>query len=87
MKVSTAAFKDTSLSVDRRRVVETMGEDHQYTRKDGVGVAEFSVELAVGLGLDCVSDETDDNPAHALVNGKKTRPVYRRLRDGSTFLE
>lgn len=86
MKVSTAAFKDLELSVDRRRIVEAMGRDHRYTKQGGAGVAEFVVGLAVGLGLECIADATEDNPAHALVKGNKTGRISRRLRDGSTFL-
>ena len=64
-----------------------MGQDHTYTMQDGAGVAEFLVADAIEVDLECVADELPDNPAHALINGNKTKSIQRHLKRRSTFKE
>lgn len=82
-RLSTAAFRDDEMSVDRRHIIEEMGLGVEYTRQNGVGVAELQVvaveEIAVecGVELTAVEDALHDDPAHALVLGKKPKNVQR----------
>ena len=91
-KISSAAFDDPEMSVDRRQVVESMGHGVEFTKQDGVAVAELSVATVNEIASECNTDlsavakELPDNAAHALVLGKKTGGVRKRLRDRSTYL-
>lgn len=90
MRVSTAAFIDQKLSVDRSLVVLALGHDHSYTRQSGAAVAQFSAGLARTLGQEVVADPEPDNPAHALVVGDKKpggRRVARTLAQSAVILQ
>lgn len=88
MVVSSAAFSDPSLSVDRARIVEASGGDAGVTMQDGVGVAEFTAALARGKGASQIveGDPTPDNPAHAIVRGAKPKAVARFFANSSVFI-
>lgn len=86
-RVSTAAFKDPEMSVDRAAIRSAAGEDHSMTRQDGAGVAVFTVQTALDVKQACVADPLDDNAAHALVVGnKKQRSVQKHFLANSTFV-
>lgn len=88
MRVSSGAFIDPRLSVDRASVLSSIGRDYSYTRRNGVGVAEFTAGIARGLEQEVVPDAEPDNPAHALVIGDKrrgNRRVAKSLADASIF--
>ena len=80
-KVSSAAFSDDEMSVDIASIQMHMSE----TLVDGVGVAEFDASTAQALGQDTFADPIPENPAHALVVGKKTKSIKRTLRDSAKF--
>lgn len=74
--VSSAAFTDAELSVNRASltsVEETLKEHPSH------GVASFVTRVARELGQEVLPDPALFNPAHALVKGKKTKSVQRRL--------
>lgn len=74
--LSSQAFTDPEMSVDRaeyRPLNETM--DGCW----GHGCAAVSTELACALDQDVVADPLLLNPAHALVKGKKTKSIARKL--------
>lgn len=75
------AFSDFELSVDVARIQK----DKSITLQDGVGVAEFVAGDAQILDQQTVADPLEENLSHALVIGKKTKAVKRKLRNSSTF--
>lgn len=81
-EVSSVEFSGEELSVDIARIQKDMS----VTLKDGVGVAEFKAGSAQELGLQTIADPLPDNPAHALVIGKKTKSIKRKLRNASKFV-
>ncbi len=86
-RISTAAFKDPEMSVDRAIVRRAAGEDHSVTRLDGAGVAVFLVQTALDVGQSCVADPIDGNSSHALVLGnKKPRSVQKHFLANATFV-
>lgn len=90
MKVSSAAFTDPNLSVDRAWIVIAAGGDVSTTRQDGVGVAQFSAGFARSLDQEVDPDPVEGNDAHALVKGDKrrgNRRVAKRLAEVADFLD
>lgn len=85
-RISTAAFTDPELSVDRARIRQANGYDHKITQGDSPVVASFTVGAAIEVGQQVVSDALPDNDAHALVLGPKTGAVKRALQKASTPL-
>ena len=83
-KITTAAFRDPNLSVDIARL-----RVHKHlTLNDGnagVGVASFNADVAYANGQDVRRAPIENNDAHALVLGRKSRPVREALRDASEF--
>jgi hypothetical protein len=53
---------------------------------EGFALVGFPAGLARALNQIIVRDPTPDQPAHALVVGKKTKGVKRALRDGSHWV-
>ena len=45
----------------------------------GYGLAAITVGLVESMGLVVERDPLDDEPAHAVVKGEKTRPMSRRM--------
>lgn len=86
-RVTSAAFTDLELSVDRAVVREAGGLDHLVTKRTGACVAEFTVAAARSVGM-CVKADaypvTDPtNDAHALVIGPKTQSTRNYLKSVS----
>jgi hypothetical protein len=81
-RISSQAFTDPELSVDRglyRDVAETL------MNCDGFGVAVFLARSARELGQEVRADPQLLNKAHALVVGKKTKSIARRLARSSQW--
>lgn len=90
LKVSSAAFIDPSLSVDRAWIIEAAGGDHSTTKQDGVGVAQFTAGFARSLDQVVDPNPVEGNDAHALVTGDKrrgNRRVAKRFADEADFLQ
>lgn len=79
--MSSAAFSDIKMSVD----VASIQLQMSITLKNGAGVAAIGTATARGLGQEVEVDPLPDNPAHALVVGRKPRSVKRALRDAARF--
>ncbi len=54
--------------------------------KEGAGVAEPPTKAARSLNQQVVSQPEEDNSAHAIVRGDKTKRVRRRLKEASRFV-
>ena len=81
-RVTSGAFKDAELSVDRAELVDpavgwrfTLGEDPIK----GVGVAELMTRGVRSEGLEVVPRPVTENEAHAEIHGRKSQPIARRL--------
>ena len=75
-QISSAAFKDPDLSVDRaclRSAPETQMNSEIH------GVAQICAGFPRGLGLQVNHDPQPENLAHALILGKKTDTIARTL--------
>lgn len=79
--MSSAAFSDIELSVDVANIQLHMS----ITLKNGAGVAAIGTAAARGLDQEVRGDPLPDNPAHALVIGRKPKSVKRALRDVARF--
>jgi len=74
--VSSQAFTDTELSVDRAMYWDVSETLRGY---DGYGVASIITSFARGLQQEVVANKLRLNPAHALVKGKKSKSIARAL--------
>jgi len=74
--VSSQAFTDTELSVDRAMYWDVAETLRGY---NGYGVASIVASFARGLQQEVVADKLLLNPAHALVKGKKSKSIARAL--------
>lgn len=81
--VSSAAFTDPEMSVDRAALT-TLAQTLAYHPQ--CGIAEFVARDARSLDLAVEPDATIDNIAHALVLGKKTKSMSRKLAAASKLL-
>jgi len=72
--VTSAAFKDQEMSVDRAK--KRTPED-SLARHPKYGLASFKAALARRLNQQVEPDGDLANPAHALVIGQKTRSIAR----------
>lgn len=81
-RVTTAAFKDPSMSVDIAR----LQGDKRITLQDGVGIAAFKAADAYDEGQTVVADPEEGNKAHALVIGHKPGSVAKAFRRFSEFI-
>ncbi len=82
-RISSQAFTDRDMSVDRgryREVSETM------QNCAGFGIAGFLAEAARKLGQEVRADPELLNEAHALVVGKKTKSIARKLARASDWV-
>jgi hypothetical protein len=76
---TSAAFKDREMSVDILSMT-TVSESYERATKLGKNaVASFSYQQAVELGLEVKHDPIEGNDAHALVLGKKTNSIAKKL--------
>jgi hypothetical protein len=85
---SSAAFKDPNLSVDVEPLLHAAGLDWRFSLRDhpGFSLIRFSRQSALDQGLDVVPKPLTDNPAHAVVVGKKTQGKANALRDASEWV-
>lgn len=87
-RISSGAFTDPEMSVDRADLVEADGRTHKSVMlPTSVGVAEFTARLARSLSQRVLARPLPGNDAHAEVHGdKKKRAVRNAFRDESVFL-
>ena len=81
--ISSQAFRDDEMSVDRaafRRVEETLAG------YGGYGIAALGTTTARNLGQRVLADPLPLNPAHALVRGRKTKSISRRLARSASWV-
>lgn len=78
--LSSQAFTDPEMSVDR---AEFRSLDETLDGCPNHGCAAVETGFARGLDQEVVADPMLLNPAHALVNGKKTKSIARRLAKNS----
>ncbi len=83
--MSTAAFRDTAMSVDRVGIVQRLGHDVAFTQQSGAGVAEFTAAFARVLNQQVEATPIADNPAHAEVLGAKPKQVQRQFVEQMVF--
>lgn len=75
-KLSSAAFTDPELSVDRAMLTTTEQTLREHPKH---GIAAFTAGLARELEQEVVPDASLFNRAHALVKGSKPKSVKRRF--------
>lgn len=81
--VSSAAFSDPEMSVDRSPY---WGLDQTLLGYSGYGVAALLAASARGYDQEVVSDPMLLNPAHALVKGEKPKSIARKLARASAWV-
>jgi hypothetical protein len=81
--VSSAAFNDPQMSVDRASLRSADETLHGY---DGYGLAAFAAKNARDLEQEVLPAPDLLNPAHALVKGKKTKKTARAFAKLSRLL-
>lgn len=74
--VSSAAFTDAELSVNRASIASV---EETIAKYPAHGVASFEARVARALEQEVVAAPELLNRAHALVRGKKTKSVQRKL--------
>lgn len=82
--LSSAAFTDPNMSVDRANLSTPEQTLREYPK---FGLAAFTAEFARNLEQEVVSNRLLLNPAHALVNGKKTDRIKRQFAREAEFLK
>ncbi len=82
-RISSQAFTDREMSVDRGRYREV---SETLRNCKGFGMARFLAEAARNFGQEVRADPELLNPAHALVVGKKTKSVARKLARASEWV-
>ena len=85
--VSSAAFDDTDgqpMSVVIAS--EAAGPDSALAGHDGYALAGFRAGVAREIGLAIRRDPTDEQPAHAVVVGKKTGSIQKKLRNSAHWV-
>lgn len=92
IRISSAAFKDhpngSPMSVDLAKVVTETGrgpEDIIRAHKD-FALASITAGLARACRQGVARDPLPEEPAHALVFGKKTKAIRRKLASGSSWV-
>lgn len=81
--VSSQAFRDREMSVDRGDYWEAAQSLHGY---DGYGLASILTSSARACQQEVVADGTLFNPAHAIVRGDKPKSTARRLAIAATWV-
>jgi hypothetical protein len=76
---TSAAFKDDRMSVDILSMT-TVEESYERAQKIGKNaVASIEYQRIIELGLEVKYDPIEGNDAHALVLGKKTGSISKKL--------
>ena len=85
---SSAAFKDTEMSVDAEPILKSLGLSWNFSisKHAGYSLVSFTAGLARAQQQAVVVKPEDDNPAHTEVVGKKTRGIANALRDASQWV-
>lgn len=65
---------------------ESRGPDSVLAGHDGYGLASLTAGFARGVGQGVARDPTEEEPAHALVFGRKTRRVRNKLVSASAWV-
>lgn len=81
--VSSQAFRDRELSVDRGHYWEAARSLQGY---DTYGLASIRAAFARACQQEVVADGNLFNPAHALVRGEKSKSTARRLAGAATWI-
>ncbi|MDA3791326.1 MAG: hypothetical protein PF503_22865 [Desulfobacula sp.] len=82
-EVSSQAFTDTNMSVDRGHYLDV---EQSLLNNDGYGLVGFYAEVARALNQLVEADPIAENMAHALVKGKKTKSIKRKLAKQSNWV-
>ena len=78
-RATSAAFKDPQMSVDILSMT-TLDESYQRAKKLGKNaVVSLSYQEVKDLELEVKHDPIDGNDVHALILGKKTNSIARKL--------
>lgn len=76
---TSAAFKDEEMSVD---ILSMTTVDESYERAKKIGkhaVVSLGFQQVLDLGLEVKHDPIEGNDAHALILGKKTKSIAKKL--------
>jgi hypothetical protein len=86
--VSSAAFRDTELSVNLEAVIQASGQAPEDSLKDHPN--DLLMSLAAGAcrrnGQIVGPDPQPREPAHGYVFGKKSKSIQRALRDAARWI-
>jgi hypothetical protein len=87
-RISSAAFRDPSMSVDTSELLARAGQDWKFclTAYPGYSLAALLAEIPRSHGQLVIHDPIPDNDAHTLVNGTKPRSVAKALADSSEWV-
>lgn len=85
---SSAAFKDSELSVDAEPILKANGLDWRFSLQAyaGYSLAQFTAGHARAKMLQVIHIPLQKNPAHTEVHGKKTQGVANHLVAGTTWV-
>jgi hypothetical protein len=88
IRPSSAAFEDDPDGSPMSVILgaEVDGPQRALAGHQGFALASITAALARGLGLGVARDPRPDEPAHAVVFGKKNKRVSRRLAMGSRWI-
>ena len=81
--ISSGAFNDPELSVDRAKLREPRETISNFKDR---GVASIVAGFARELDQQVLADPLPDNKAHALVKGKKTKSIARKLAQSAKWV-
>jgi hypothetical protein len=78
---SSAAFKDPKMSVDAESILKSQGLDYRFSlsKHPGYSLARFPAAAARAKNLSVEHQPEPENPAHAVVLGKKTQGIANYL--------
>jgi hypothetical protein len=87
-EVSSAAFRDTELSVNLESVMQRAGREPKDALKSNSRDLLMSITASVCRQNDQLvgPDPTSDEPAHGYVFGKKSKRIQRALRDAAEWI-
>lgn len=85
---SSAAFGDEDLSVDLASVLIASGQalDATLSGHQGFALAAITAKIAREQGQAVCRDPLPENPAHAIVAGKKTTAVKKQFARSSEWI-
>jgi hypothetical protein len=88
-RLSSGAFRLPEMSVDVEEMLNAKGLDWRFSAANdaSVGLIRFTAGLARSVGQQVQHDPIPENDAHALVLGKKTDSLQRKLRDGCHWVK